>query len=198
MSEMLKEDRAISFIVLLEGIILLSVTIIINLFFMPLIGFYFVSFFSLAMGSSFFFPPKGRKISENCYVMIYHIDDFIVTLNDHKLLISGERLKGKYDHIIYKENMPKWLPPHEEEPVSDKDYKFILDAVLKFLAKQRRRGVIQGSNEDIEPSFTKEDIINGYARKGWKTENLPDGSAKVSPRKKKNLIMRVFKLFSTK
>lgn len=143
MSEMLKEDKAISFIVLIEGIILLSVTIIINLIFKPLIGFYFVSFFSLAMGSSFFFPPKGRKISENCYVMRYHIDDFIVTLNDHKIWIQGNRLMGKPSQIIYREQAPKWLPPYEREPLSEKDYEYALEAIIKFLKKIRKQGKIE-------------------------------------------------------
>ena len=142
MPEMLKQDKVTSLIHLLTGIVLSSITIIINIFFKPLIGLYLISFFLLIMGSSLFFPPKGRKIGENCYVMIYHIDHFIVTLNNHKIWIKGKRLRGNPDQIIYKEQSPKWLPPYENEPVPEKDYEYMLNAVLKFLEKIKKQGEI--------------------------------------------------------
>lgn len=143
MPDMLKEDKATSIIVLLTGIVILSITIAINIFYKPLLVFYLISFFLFIMGSSIIFPLKGKKIDENCYVMIYHIDNFIVTLHDHKIFIKGQRLRGNPDQIIYKEDSPKWLPPHENEPVSEKDYEYMLKAILEFLEKLKKQGVIE-------------------------------------------------------
>lgn len=199
-SDILKEGMFTAKIIFLTGLVMLGVTIIINVYFMPLIGFYLSSFFTIYLGSSAVTHkyPKGRKIFENCWVTSCQIDAFIVTLNDHKILIDGERLHGKYDHVIYKEASPKWLPPHESDPVSGKDYEYMLQAVLKFLAKHRRYGVIQVPGEHIGPYFTKEDMINKYAQKGWNIERLPDGSTKVSPPQRKNLLTRIINLFSKK
>lgn len=143
MPDMLKEDKITSFIYLLAGLTLLSITIIINIFFRPLITFYVISFFMFIIGSSVIFPPKGRKISQNCYVMPYHKDHFIVTLNDHKIYIKGEYRRGNPDQIIYKEQLPKWLPPYENELVSEKDYDYMLNAILKFLEKLGKQAVIK-------------------------------------------------------
>ncbi|MFH1230490.1 MAG: Imm74 family immunity protein [Planctomycetota bacterium] len=142
-SGMLKEDRLTSAVFLITAIFLLGITIIIHISDKPLFGFYLVSFFFLAIGSAAIFPPKGRKITKNCYVMIFHRDHFIVTLNGHKIYIRGERLRGNPDQIIYKEQFPKWLPPHESEPVSKQNYEYILNAVLKFLEKIKKQGVIK-------------------------------------------------------
>lgn len=143
MPDMLKEDKITSAIHLLTGIVILIIAIIINVLLKPLIGFYVVSVFLLIMGSSLFFPPKGKKISENCYVMPYHIDHFIVTLNDHKIFIRGKYLRGNPDQIIYKEQSPKWLPPYEKEPVLEQDYEYMLKAILKFLEKLKKQGIIE-------------------------------------------------------
>jgi hypothetical protein len=137
MPDMLKEDKATSIIFLLTGVVLLSITIFFNLFYNPFLGCYLISFFVLIIGSSSIFPPKGKKIAENCYVMIYHIHNFIVTLNGHKIFIKGKRLRGNPDQIIYKEASPKWLPPHENDPVSREDYEYMLKAILKFLRKKK-------------------------------------------------------------
>lgn len=192
--DVMRGDREISAIFLLTAIVFLGITIIVNFLYKPLIGFYLFSFFLFIMGLSAIFPnfkPKGKKIEDNCWVSPFQIDNFVVTLNDHKILIAGERLGGKPDHVIYKEGSPKWLPPHESELVSEKDYEYMLKAVLKFLDKFRSQGAIQEPGEHIGPYFTKEDMINRYALKGWKVERLPDGSTKVSPPPRKNLLARI-------
>lgn len=145
MPEMLKEDRITSIITLLSAVIVLCITIIINILYKPFIGFYLVSIFLLFLCSDLIFPQKGRKISNNCYVMIYHIDHFIVTLNGRKILIKGKRLRGNPDQIIYREELPKWLAPHENEAVSNDDYKFALNAILKFEQKSKRECIIENS-----------------------------------------------------
>lgn len=191
----LKDNKIASIIFLLTAIIIFSITVITNIFYKPLPGFYFISFFFLIVGLSAIFPSKGRKIAENCWVSISQRDNFLVTLNNHKILITGEMLGGKPDHVIYKEDSPKWLAPHENEPVSKSDYEYILKAILDFLEKHKRQGVIQAPGEHIGPYVTKEEIIYKYAKKGWKVEKLPDGSTKVSsPR----LLSRLINLFSKK
>lgn len=143
MPEMLKEDRITSIITLLASLVVLGITIVINILYKPFIGFYLVSIFLLFMCSDLIFPIKGRKISDNCYVMIYHIDHFIVTLNGRKIWIKGKRLRGDPDQIIYREESPKWLPPHENDSVSNDDYEFALNAIVKFEQKNRRECIIK-------------------------------------------------------
>lgn len=143
MPEMLKEDKITSVITLLAAVIILGITIVINILYKPLIGFYLVSCFLLFLESDLIFPCKGKKIADDCYVMRYHKDHFIVTLNNHKIYITGERFSGDFDQIIYREVSPQWLPPYENEPVSDEDYEYVLNAVLKFLTKKKEKGVIR-------------------------------------------------------
>lgn len=143
MPEMLKEDRITSIITLLAAIIVLGITIVINILYKPFIGFYLVSVFLLLLCSDLILSAKGRKISDNCYVMIYHVDHFIVTLNDRKIWIKGKRLRGDPDQIIYREESPEWLPPHENDPVSNDDYKFALNAIVEFEQKSRRECIIK-------------------------------------------------------
>jgi len=46
-----------------------------------------------------------------------------------------ERLRGKPDRVIYKGADPKWLSPHESESISEEQYKFILNALVKHFEK---------------------------------------------------------------
>jgi hypothetical protein len=142
-SEILEEERQTEMIFLLAGGAFFVTTIIINLFSESLVGFYLSAILLIWLGSNAFFPTKGKRIFEDCWVYPIHKDNFIITFNNHKILIKGERLRGKPDQVIYKEVSPKWLPPHENEPVSEKDYAYMLNAILKFLEKNRLQGVIE-------------------------------------------------------
>lgn len=144
--DILKESKRITIIIILTGITLLSITILINIFFTSLIGFYLTSFFLLFFA---IFPSKGRRITENCWVSPSERDDFLVTLNDRKILIKGERLRGKPDHAIYADDSPKWLPPYESELVPEKDYVYMLKAILNFLQKLKKDGVIEKYGKQI-------------------------------------------------
>ncbi len=145
MPEMLKEDRATSIITFLSAVIVLFIAVVINILYKPFVGFYLVSFFLLFTCSDLIFSLKGRKISSNCYVMPYHNDHFIVTLNKHKIYITGERRRGDPDQIIYREQSPKWLPPYENEPVASEDYEFVFNAIVKFEQKSSRECIIKNS-----------------------------------------------------
>jgi len=179
-SDIIKKGKVTGRIILLTGLSILCLTIIINMIYMPLIGFYLSSAFLIYLGKGAFIYPKGKKIYENCWVTPFERDNFIVTLNDHKILIAGERLRGNPGQVIYAENSSKWLPPHDDDPVSAKDYEFMLKAILAFL---KNDGVIQRPGENIGKSITKEDVISRYKQKGWKVEASSAG-IKVSPPKK--------------
>lgn len=143
-ADIIREMRIGAVIILLTALVLLSLTIIINILYKPLPGFYLVSLFLLYLGKNAIFPSKGRKIIENCWVAPFLRDDFIVTLNDRSILIRGENLdRDRPDQVIFKETSPKWLPPHQNEIVSEKDYEYVLNAVLKFLEKSKKQGVIK-------------------------------------------------------
>lgn len=147
--DLLKEMRIVAAFFLLSAIILLIITIALNVFYKPLIGFYLVSVFYLFLGFNAICPSKGRKIAENCWVAPHEGRNFIVTLNNHAILIRGDWFRGNPDHVIYKEDSPKWLPPHESEFVSEKDYVYMLKAILKFLDKLKKQGVIEQHGKQI-------------------------------------------------
>ncbi len=74
----------------------------------------------------------GYKIADDCYIAGGGRDELIVEFKGKKLQISMERLAGgKPNRVIYPSKDRKWLPPHEHEAVSDVDYHFIIDAVVK-------------------------------------------------------------------
>lgn len=134
--DLLKEMRIGALIILLTAIVLLATAIIINIFYKPLPGFYLVSLFLFYLGKNAIFPSKGRKIAENCWVAPFLRDDFIVTLNNMSILIKGENFeRTSSNQVIIREDSPKWLPPHESEPMSKEDYEYILNAVLIFLSR---------------------------------------------------------------
>ena len=77
----------------------------------------------------------GYKIAEDCYLAGGSRNEDVVEFKERKLRIYSERFPGKPSMIIYPEKDRKWLPPHENEIVSDADYKFIINAVAKHFEK---------------------------------------------------------------
>ena len=59
----------------------------------------------------------------------------VVACGDHKVKFYMERLVGKPDRIIYKAAGKKWISPHENEPISDEQYQFVLSALVKHFEK---------------------------------------------------------------
>jgi hypothetical protein len=142
-TDLLKEIRIVDTFLLLSACVLLIITITVNIFYKPLVGFYLVSALFLFLGSNVIIPAKGRKIADNCWVAPHEGRNFIVTLNDHAILIKGNWIKGKPEHIIFRDNSPRWLPPHAKELVSSNDYEYILTAIVKYLKKHNQHGKIQ-------------------------------------------------------
>ena len=77
----------------------------------------------------------GYKIAENCYLVSGTRDELVVACGDHKVKFYMERLRGKPDRIIYKGAEKKWIPPHENKPISDEQYQFVLNALVKHFEK---------------------------------------------------------------
>ncbi len=73
----------------------------------------------------------GYKIAEECYLAGGTRDSDIVRFKDRKIEIFMERQPGKPSMLIYPSKNRRWLPPHEHDPVSDADYSFVIDAVVK-------------------------------------------------------------------
>jgi hypothetical protein len=59
----------------------------------------------------------------------------VVACGDRKVKFYMERLRGKPDRVIYKEDEPRWLAPYENKPISDEQYQFVLNALVKHFEK---------------------------------------------------------------
>jgi hypothetical protein len=77
----------------------------------------------------------GYRIADDCYIAGGGRDELIVELKSKKIRITYESLPGKPSMLIYPSKDRKWLPPHEHQAVSDADYHFIIDAVVKSYEK---------------------------------------------------------------
>ena len=73
----------------------------------------------------------GYKIAEDCYLSALSKDELVVLSGNHKVKIYMERLKGKPDRVLYLDEKRKWLPPHENESITEEQYQFIINAVAK-------------------------------------------------------------------
>ena len=73
----------------------------------------------------------GYEIADNCYLVSGGRDGLVVSCGDRKARVYMERLRGKPDRVIYKDAEPKWLPPYENERISNEQYSFILKALVK-------------------------------------------------------------------
>lgn len=77
----------------------------------------------------------GVEIEQNLYLKTESRDSYVATYRGRRIKVYTEMLSGKPNRIVYSERRKKWLPPHEIEPVSDADYTFIIDAVVKHFEK---------------------------------------------------------------
>ncbi len=73
----------------------------------------------------------GYRIADDCYLVGGSRDYDVIKFKDRKIEIFMERQPGKPSMLIYPGKDRKWLPPHEHDPVSDADYKFIINAVAR-------------------------------------------------------------------
>jgi len=77
----------------------------------------------------------GYKIDENLYLSAPSKDELVVTYGKRKTKIYMEILSGKPDRIIYIDKGAKWLPPYENEPMSEQEYQFIIDAIVRHFER---------------------------------------------------------------
>ena len=73
----------------------------------------------------------GYKISDDCYLCGGSRDYDVVKFKGRKIEIFMERQPGKPSIFIYPSKDRKWLPPYEDDPISDADYNFIIDVIVK-------------------------------------------------------------------
>ena len=73
----------------------------------------------------------GYKIADDCYIAGGTRDSIIIKFKNRKIEIFMERQPGKPSMLIYPSKNRKWLPPHQHDPVSDIDYHFIIDTLVK-------------------------------------------------------------------
>lgn len=73
----------------------------------------------------------GYKIGEDLYLTSPSKDELIVANKNRKLKIYFERFPSKPDRVLYKSDEINYLPPHDDEVVTEKEYQYILNAVVK-------------------------------------------------------------------
>jgi hypothetical protein len=59
-------------------------------------------------------------------------DEYKYIEGDHVLTLQIEMLSGTPRRVIYQRTIKKWLPPHENEAISDEKRKEILERVCKY------------------------------------------------------------------
>jgi len=74
---------------------------------------------------------QGYKIADECYLAGGTRDSDVIRFKDRKIEIFMERQPGKPSMLIYPSQNRRWLPPHQHDPVSDEDYKFIIGVVVR-------------------------------------------------------------------
>lgn len=62
-------------------------------------------------------------------------DGYEYSEGDHSLIVQVEVQSGKPDVIIYSSTIDKWLPPYEDEPLSQSKHEEILQKVIKHLQR---------------------------------------------------------------
>lgn len=74
----------------------------------------------------------GYEIADGLYLSSPSKNEFVIRdRNNRKLKIYYERLAGKPDRVVYKSDEIKFLPPYNNDVVSDQHYQEIIDAIIK-------------------------------------------------------------------
>ena len=59
-------------------------------------------------------------------------DEYKYIEGDHALTLQVEMLSGTPKRVIYSRTIKKWLPPHDNEFISDEKRKEILERICKY------------------------------------------------------------------
>jgi len=79
-----------------------------------------------------FIHATGNQIDEVTTMNPTSRDDFLFTENHRSTQIYAELLTGNPDRLIDGSSIMKWLPPHENEPLTQEDRERILQKVSLY------------------------------------------------------------------
>ena len=72
------------------------------------------------------------KIDESCSVIRWGRDEYKYLEGGRALMFQAEMLSGYPQRVIYSRTIKQWLPPHENEIITDEKRKEILQRVCKY------------------------------------------------------------------
>jgi hypothetical protein len=64
-------------------------------------------------------------------------DEYKYIEGDHALTLQIEMLSGTPKRVIYSRTIKKWMPPHDNEAISDEKRKQILERICKYFEINR-------------------------------------------------------------
>lgn len=70
-------------------------------------------------------------------------DEYKYIEGDHALTLQVEMLSGTPRRVIYSRTIKKWLPPHDNEAISDEKRKEILERICKYFEINRISYTVQ-------------------------------------------------------
>ena len=70
-------------------------------------------------------------------------DEYRYVEGDHVLTLQIEMLSGEPRRVIYSRTIKKWLPPHDNEVISDEKRKQIVEKISQHFEMNRVSYVVQ-------------------------------------------------------
>ena len=126
------------------GIVFFLLTIILHIFHINHFSWYILSALIISFGIWGIMPTQmniyGRKITDGIFIRPDGIQTYLIHCKGKKLHIYAERLLVKNKKVIVVENpakgFKKYLPPHQNEMLSQDEYNYIVNLVVDYLRKQ--------------------------------------------------------------
>lgn len=84
-----------------------------------------------------------KKIDEVCSIERLGRDEYKYIEGDHALTLQIEMLSGTPKRVIYSRTIKKWLPPNDNEAISDDKRKEIVDKICKYFETNRVSYTVQ-------------------------------------------------------
>jgi hypothetical protein len=84
-----------------------------------------------------------KKIDEISSMERVGRDEYRYVEGDHVLTLQIEMLSGEPRRVIYSRTIKKWLPPHDNEVISDEKRKQIVEKISRHFEMNRVSYVVQ-------------------------------------------------------
>jgi Zn-dependent M32 family carboxypeptidase len=84
-----------------------------------------------------------KKIDEISSMERVGRDEYRYVEGDHVLTLQIEMLSGEPRRVIYSRTIKKWLPPHDNEVISDEKRKQIIEKISQHFEMNRVSYVVQ-------------------------------------------------------